>query len=109
VATFAVGWRAARGQSAGRSQHNETRVEPLEKRKTRLQKVLANAGAGIQYVEYIEGDGPAIFDHACRMNLEGIVLKRRDLPYQSGRSKTWLKIKNPASPAMLRLQEDGAW
>jgi hypothetical protein len=38
------------------------------------------------------------------MNLEGIVSKRRDLLYQSGRSKSWLKI-NPASPALLRLQE----
>jgi ATP-dependent DNA ligase len=56
----------------------------------------------------MEGDGPIIFEHACKMNLEGIVSKRRDLPYQSGRSKIWLKIKNPASPALMRLQEDGA-
>jgi ATP-dependent DNA ligase len=34
----------------------------------------------------------------------GIVSKRRDKPYQSRPSKSWLKIKNPQSPAMLRLQ-----
>jgi len=83
--------------------------EPLKKRKGRLQKLVSNADAGIQYVEHMEGDGPIIFEHACKMNHEGIVSKRRDLPYQSGRSKTWLKIKNPSSPAMLRIQEDGTW
>jgi hypothetical protein len=37
--------------------------------------------------------GARIFEHACKFGLEGIVSKRRDLPYQSGRSKRWLKIK----------------
>jgi ATP-dependent DNA ligase len=37
--------------------------------------------------------------------LEGIVSKRRDAPYRSGRSKTWLKVKNPASPGVRRLEE----
>jgi len=40
------------------------------------------------------GDGAAIFAHACRMGLEGIVAKRRDMAYRSGRVKSWLKIKN---------------
>jgi ATP-dependent DNA ligase len=35
-----------------------------------------------------------IYDHACKFGLEGIVSKRRDLPYQSGKLKRWLKIKN---------------
>ncbi len=42
------------------------------------------------------GDGEAIFRHACALGLEGIVSKRRDARYRSGRSLTWLKIKNPA-------------
>jgi ATP-dependent DNA ligase len=33
--------------------------------------------------------------HACNLGLEGIVSKRRDLPYRSGRSKCWIKLKNP--------------
>jgi hypothetical protein len=33
-------------------------------------------------------------------------VKRRDLPYQSGKSKLWLKFKNPNSPAMTRLDRD---
>jgi hypothetical protein len=34
------------------------------------------------------------------LGLEGIVCKRRDAPGRSGRSNTWLKVKNPASPAV---------
>jgi bifunctional non-homologous end joining protein LigD len=78
---------------------------PLEQRKGRLKKLLART-EGMHFVDHVEGDGGIIFEHACKMNLEGIVSKRRDLPYRSGPSK--LKIKNPASPAMLRLEENGA-
>ena len=39
---------------------------------------------------------------------KGIVSKRRGLPYRSGRCKAWVKVKNPASPAALRI-EDGTW
>ena len=60
----------------------------------------------MRFVEHLEGDGPMIFEHGCKLGLEGIVSKRRDLPYRSGRSKCWLKIKNPASPAVLRFKED---
>jgi len=55
--------------------------------------------------QHIDGDGALIFKHACLIRCEGIVSKRRDLPYRSGRVKGWLKIKNPKSPAMLRIEE----
>lgn len=51
------------------------------------------------------GGAPAIFAHACKLGCEGIVSKRRDLPYRSGRAKSWLKIKNRKSPVMLRIEE----
>jgi bifunctional non-homologous end joining protein LigD len=35
-----------------------------------------------------------MFRHACKLGLKGIVSKRRDAPYRSGRSKTWLKVNN---------------
>jgi ATP-dependent DNA ligase len=53
------------------------------------------------------GDGATIFAHACKLGLEGIVSKRRDLPYRSGRCRAWVKIKNPASPAVLRIEDEG--
>ena len=47
-----------------------------------------------------------MFDHACRMGLEGIVSKRVDAPYRSGPSKVWLKSKNPESDAVRREREE---
>jgi ATP-dependent DNA ligase len=75
----------------------DMRREPLETRKARLGRLLAGQ-TGVRLSEHIEGDGPIIFEHACKMGLEGIVSKRRDLPYRSGRVRSWIKIKNPASP-----------
>jgi bifunctional non-homologous end joining protein LigD len=44
----------------------------------------------------------------CRMGLEGLVSKRRDRPYQAGRSKHWIKIKNRQHLAMDRVKEFAA-
>ena len=79
-------------------------AQPLDDRKARLAKLLKHA-KDLHYNPHFEGEGAVIFKHACKLGLEGIVSKRRDLPYQSGRSKSWIKIKNPKSPAMLRVKE----
>jgi ATP-dependent DNA ligase len=50
-------------------------------------------------------DGAVVFEHECRMGLEGIVSKRLDKPYRSGRSGDWIKTRNPDSPAMQRFRE----
>ena len=46
-----------------------------------------------------------IFQAACDKGLEGIVSKRRDSPYRSGRSPDWIKVKNPHAPAATRNLE----
>jgi bifunctional non-homologous end joining protein LigD len=57
-----------------------------------------------------EEDGPLVFQHACKLGLEGIVSKRRDSPYCSGRPPDWIKSKNPAAPAMRReTEKDWKW
>ena len=56
--------------------------------------------------EHIEGDGATIFRHACKLGLEGIVSKRKDSPYRSGRSPDWLKMKNPEASAVKREEEE---
>ena len=61
---------------------------------------------GIRFNEHIEGDGPTVFAHACKMGLEGIVSKRKDSAYRSGRSPDWLKMKNPDAPAVTREAEE---
>ena len=78
----------------------------LIERKQRLGRLLGKTGDAIQFVEHLAHDGPIVFEHACRMNLEGIVSKRTDAPYRGGKSKVWLKSKNPASEAVRRERED---
>jgi bifunctional non-homologous end joining protein LigD len=85
---------------------DDLRRDPLEVRKATLSSVVAKAGAGIRYNEHIEADGPTVFAHACKMGLEGIVSKRKDSPYRSGRSPDWLKMKNPACAAVKREAEE---
>ncbi len=68
--------------------------------------MLAKARPGIRFNEHIEGDGSTVFAHACKMGLEGIVSKRKDSPYRSGRSLDWLKMKNPTAPAVKREEEE---
>jgi bifunctional non-homologous end joining protein LigD len=81
------------------------RSKPLAERKKKLFKVIRRAWGGMEYVEHLEGDGAVIFEHACKLGLEGIVCKRVDLPYRAGPSKSWIKVKNKAHPAILRVKE----
>jgi bifunctional non-homologous end joining protein LigD len=73
----------------------DLRARPLEERRELLQRLLRDASAvGIEFSDHATGDGERMFHAACRMGLEGIVAKRRDSRYSSGRSRHWLKIKN---------------
>jgi ATP-dependent DNA ligase len=49
--------------------------------------------------------GPELFRTACRMGFEGLVSKHRDRPYQAGRSKHWVKVKNRKHPALYRVMD----
>jgi hypothetical protein len=62
-------------------------------------------GSGIVFNDHADEDGAIVFQHACKMGLEGIVSKRLSTPYRSGPSRDWIKIKNPDSPAMIRAHE----
>ena len=73
---------------------DDLRRDPLEVRKATLATVLANAG--IWFNDHIEGDGSTVCAHACKLGLEGIVSKRKDSPYRSGRSPDWLTVKREA-------------
>ncbi len=85
----------------------DLRRQLLTTRKATLASLLRRSRDGIQLVEHIEAtEGATVFEHACKLGLEGIVSKRRDSTYHPGRSRMWLKIKNPASPAMQRPWEE---
>jgi ATP-dependent DNA ligase len=74
----------------------DLRPLPLEVRRERLQNLITlREPAGIAFSEHAENDGEALFAAARRLNLEGIVAKRKGTRYTSGRCRHWLKIKNP--------------
>ena len=85
---------------------DDLRRDLLEVCKATLRGMLAKAGLGLRFNEHIEGDGPTVFAHACKLGFEGIVSKRLGSSYRSGRSKDWLKFKNPAAPAVKREAEE---
>ena len=81
----------------------DLRNEPWACRRGALAQLLAGAEPGIRLCEHIEDvDGAVVFGRACVMGLEGIVAKRRDSRYRSGRCREWIKIKNPAHAAIER-------
>jgi ATP-dependent DNA ligase len=84
---------------------DDLRRDPLEGRKATLEMIPAKAGVGIRFNEHMEGDGETVFRHACKLGLEGIVSKRKNSAYHSGRSPDWLKMKNADAPAVKREAE----
>jgi bifunctional non-homologous end joining protein LigD len=72
----------------------DLRPLPLQERKARLRTLLDKpADTRLRYVEHFGSGGEAVLSSACRMSLEGIVSKKLDAPYRSGRSETWTKSK----------------
>jgi bifunctional non-homologous end joining protein LigD len=76
---------------------NDLRPLPLAERKAQLESLLERAPAAVRrnlrYVEHFVAAGEAVLRSACRMHLEGVVSKRLDAPYVSGRTDTWVKSK----------------
>ncbi|RWF69039.1 MAG: DNA ligase D [Mesorhizobium sp.] len=71
----------------------DLRQQPLVKRKAALEKLVKDRAPTLTYAEHLEVSGSDVFEHACRMGLEGIVSKRADAPYRSGVQTSWLKVK----------------
>ncbi|ESZ71330.1 ATP-dependent DNA ligase [Mesorhizobium sp. L103C119B0] len=73
----------------------DLRKAPLARRKALLAELLAGQGANsaIQLSDHVEGDGQGLYDQASILGLEGVVSKRANAIYQSGRTKTWTKVK----------------
>jgi bifunctional non-homologous end joining protein LigD len=81
----------------------DLRELPLSARKERLKELLerAKAGDSIRFVEHFETTGAEVWRTACKMNLEGIVSKRLDAPYVSGRQGGWTKAKCRAAQEVV--------
>jgi bifunctional non-homologous end joining protein LigD len=85
----------------------DLRALPLAERKARLEKLLQarELGTRIRYVAHLLSDAEAVLSSARKMGLEGIVSKKLDAPYRSGRSGSWTKSKcRPGQEVVL-----GGW
>jgi bifunctional non-homologous end joining protein LigD len=67
---------------------------PLESRKAVLAAVVGRLPEGpVRFSDHVAGHGTEFFANACAHKIEGIVSKRRDRPYRSGRGRDWVKVK----------------
>lgn len=72
----------------------DMRALPLSERKARLKSVLGSDVRGaLRFGDFVSGHGADVLRKACKLGLEGIVSKRIDLPYRSGRNGDWIKSK----------------
>jgi bifunctional non-homologous end joining protein LigD len=85
----------------------DLRPEPIDVRKATLASIVRKSRSGVRLNEHLEHpEGALVFQHACKMGLEGIVSKRLGSRYRSGRSPDWLKFKNPTAQAVKREAEE---
>jgi bifunctional non-homologous end joining protein LigD len=93
--------------STGDRRYNKTKnLAQIEQRKARLARLLPKPLQGMALNECFPGDGAVIFAQACKLGCEGIVSKQLGSLYRSGRLKHWVKVKNPAAPAVRREAEE---
>ncbi|HEY4193659.1 MAG TPA: DNA ligase D [Mesorhizobium sp.] len=73
----------------------DLRGEPLIERKEKLRELLGDQpeNSALRYSDHFVEPGKIMLEHACRMGLEGVVSKRADAPYRSGRGHSWIKSK----------------
>jgi DNA ligase D-like protein (predicted ligase) len=75
-----------------RADGTDVRPLPLRERKRILRRLLSFGGP-LRYTPHRNADGEAYWAHACRSHWEGVIAKRAGAPYQSGRTRDWLKFK----------------
>jgi len=71
-----------------------------------LAELLAGSQVNLVFNEFFEEYGAVDYREACKLRCEGVVSKRLGSPYRSGRSRHWIKVKNPEAPAVKREAEE---
>jgi bifunctional non-homologous end joining protein LigD len=74
----------------------DLRLLPLHTRKDKLKRVLPTPSPHLLYVDHTKGAGTELYHLACQLDLEGIVAKKADSPYDDKAKGKWIKIKNPS-------------
>jgi bifunctional non-homologous end joining protein LigD len=84
----------------------DLRSLPLLDRKDKLKQVLPRRSPYLLYVDHTRGAGTELFHLACQLDLEGIVAKQANSPYEENpRQSRWIKIKNPNYSQKERREE----
>ena len=84
----------------------DLRKLPLSMRKTNLQRLLERRPDGIFLSDHELGEiGPELFRKICEFGFEGLVSKRADRPYEAGRCRHWIKVKNRSHHAFSRVKD----
>lgn len=88
----------------------DLRVLPLLERKAMLKKLLLRKRSRMLYLDHVEVDGCLLFEEIVKMDLEGIVCKRKDSPYKvtENPSRHWIKVKN-SRYSQLEGREELFW
>jgi bifunctional non-homologous end joining protein LigD len=73
---------------------------------TQAGPTVRHVGSGLHLSEHLHGHGTEIFEHACKLGCEGSVSKGVGSRYVSVRADNWIKVKNPAAPAVRREAEE---
>jgi len=81
-------------------QGRDTTALPQRARKALLRRTLAFRGS-VRYTPHRNRDGEAFYSEACASDWEGLIAKRADAPYRSGRSRDWLKLKCDAEQELV--------
>jgi bifunctional non-homologous end joining protein LigD len=83
-----------------RADGEDVRREPVLERKRRLRALLEFAGP-LRYTPHRVSGGEEWFADVCRKGWEGLIAKRADAPYSTGRTKDWLKFKCEAGQELV--------
>lgn len=72
---------------------NNLTAWPLKRRREHLKPLIKSSNKIVRYSESIVGEGKHFFQECCKLGLEGVISKRLDSSYTSGRGETWVKSK----------------
>ena len=93
--SFDIGGTSRKRSSCWSRNGTDLRREPIEVRKTTLASILRKSRPVVRLNEHPEA--AVVFQHTCKMGLEGLVSKRLGSRYRSGRRPDWLKFKESGS------------
>ncbi len=76
---------------------------PLIKRKALLKRILPKENIGrVRFTDHIAGNGERLFEKLEALNVEGMVMKRKDSVYAFSRCRDWLKVKTVAGKMTMQ-------